>query len=271
MARKRIYDKPEGAVLFPRHENHTLAITRLTKAHVDADKREVHALDRFSLTVDQPEIIGIVGPSGCGKSTLLRMIAGFDMPSAGSIVFDGEPVRGASYHRSMMFQNANLFDWLTVAENIAFGLRARGVYKEESWKIPEFISLMGLQGFEDSYPSQISGGMMSRCALARAYIQNPGLTLLDEPLSALDALTRNNLQEQIISMQRMAQNIVLLVTHDIEEAVFMCDRILVLSARPGRVVAEARITMEHPRDRVSDDFVDARRQLLGLLYEDGSA
>ena len=168
----------------------------------------------------------------------------------------------------MVFQNANLFEWLTVEENIAFGLRATHTYDECKYKIPRLVGMMGLDGFERSYPPQISGGMASRCALARSFVQNPALICFDEPLSALDAFTRAALQDEILAMQAIAHTSMILVTHDIEEAVYLCDRVVVMTPRPGRLQGELVIDLPHPRDRVSPEFVEKRRQLLAML--DGS-
>ena len=224
-------------------------------------------LDDFSLTVSGPEIVGIIGPSGCGKSTFLRLAVGLDEPLAGSISFDGENIAGPSASRSMVFQNANLFEWLTVEENIAFGLRATHTYDECKYKIPRLVRMMGLDGFERSYPPQISGGMASRCALARSFVQNPALICFDEPLSALDAFTRAALQDEILAMQAIAHTSMILVTHDIEEAVYLCDRVVVMTPRPGRLQGSWSSTCRIPRPRVPE-FVEKRRQLLAML--DGS-
>ncbi len=192
-------------------------------------------------------------------------MVGLDEPLSGSIEFDGKPVTSPDQHRALVFQNANLFEWLTVEGNIAFGLRATHEYEEKKYKIPRLIEMMGLQGFEESYPPQISGGMASRCALARAFILNPGLICLDEPLSALDAFTRSALQDEILLMNTKMETSIILVTHDIEEAVYLCDRVIVMSARPGRTVGEIAVDLEHPRDRVSPEFVAIRKQLLEML------
>jgi sulfonate transport system ATP-binding protein len=193
-------------------------------------------------------------------------VAGLDTPQAGTLLFDGAPIKGPDYKRGLVFQSPTLFEWLNVHDNIAFGLRARGVYKKDKAaaeaQIAHYIKLMGLEGFEKSYPYQISGGMASRCALARTFIQDPELILLDEPLSALDAFTRMVIQDEIVRMHEQTDAMFLLVTHDIEEAVYLCDRIIVMSARPGRVIAEIDIDLPHPRDRVSAEFIDARRQVL---------
>lgn len=250
--------------LFESTGSHRLVAQGITQTFLDGDK-EVWALDDFSLTVEGAEIVGIVGPSGCGKSTFLRMVVGLDEPLSGTIEFDGQPVKGPDAARSMVFQNANLFEWLTVEENIAFGLRATGCYDEKRYKIPRLIEMMGLSGFEQAYPPQISGGMASRCAIARTFVLNPSLICFDEPLSALDAFTRAALQDEFLTMQRQAHASIVLVTHDIEEAVYLCDRVVVMTPRPGTVKAEVPIDLPHPRERTSPEFVAVRRQLLALI------
>ena len=266
MAKKHAVDNKPEAPLFESTGKHTLVAEHITQTFLDGGN-ETWAIDDFSLTVSGAEIVGIIGPSGCGKSTFLRLVVGLDKPLGGTITFDGEPVTGPDVHRAMVFQNANLFEWLTVEENIAFGLRANGIYDEMSYKIPRLIKMMGLEGFEDSYPPQISGGMASRCGLARTFVLNPGLICFDEPLSALDAFTRATLQDEILKMQAHAHTSMIIVTHDIEEAVYLCDRVVVMSPRPGKLVGELAIDLPHPRNRVSAEFVEYRRQLLELLNQ----
>lgn len=244
---------------------HHLVASDIVRIYKDQDNNEVLALDGFSLEISGGEAVGIVGPSGCGKSTFLRLVTGLDMPQEGTLLYDGEPIKGTHYDRAMVFQSAALFDWLTVYNNIAFGLKARKVFKGQEKRVNELIDMMGLTGFEDSYPYQISGGMASRTALARTFIQDPGLICLDEPLSSLDAFTRMNIQDEIVRMHLQSDAIFILVTHDIEEAVYLCDRICVMSARPGRIIGEVPIDLPHPRNRVSDEFVAKRREVLDLF------
>jgi sulfonate transport system ATP-binding protein len=250
------------------HRSHRLEVHDLTRIFTDQAGDELLVLDRLSLTVEKSEIVGIVGPSGCGKSTFLRLLAGLDKPQGGTMLYDGAPITGPHYDRGLVFQSPALFDWLTVSGNIAFGLRARGVYRgsaKGAEGVASYIKMMGLEGFEASYPYQISGGMASRTALARTFIQDPGLVLLDEPLAALDAFTRMSIQDEIIRMHLRSGAIYLLVTHDIEEAVYLSDRVLVMSARPGRLIGEIPITLPHPRDRISETFVAKRREVLHML------
>jgi sulfonate transport system ATP-binding protein len=250
----------------PREETPVcLAARNITRVFTDNDGNEIVALERFDLEIRAGEIVALIGPSGCGKSTFLRLAAGLDSPQNGEMTYNGRPIAGPRYERGFVFQDANLFPWLTVEGNIAFGLKARGVYQEERGHIQEYIDLVGLSGFEKSYPHQISGGMASRAALARTFIQRPGLILLDEPLSALDAFTRAGVQGEILRIWARDRPTILLVTHDIEEAVYMCSRVVVLSPRPGRVLGEAAIPMAHPRDRMDEEFVLLRREIMNML------
>lgn len=257
----------EGLPLYETSGEHCFEAQGVTQTFLTKDGREVWALDSFSMKTSGAEIVGIIGPSGCGKSTFLRLACGLDEPLEGRIFFDGQRVNGPDPQRCMVFQNANLFEWLTVEDNIAFPLRIVNKYNQFKYKIPRLIHMMGLDGFEKSYPTQISGGMASRCALARAFVQDPDLICFDEPLSALDAFTRATLQDEILAMQAVARKLMIIVTHDIEEAVYLCDRVIVMSARPGRLKAELEIGLPHPRNRISPEFVEKRRLLLELLED----
>ncbi len=226
------------------------------------------ALKNFNLEVNHGEIVALIGPSGCGKSTFLRLVAGLDKQQGGTITYNGQEISGPSPERGFVFQQTNLYPWLTVYNNIAFGLKCRGVYREQKHRVQEMIDLMGLSGFEKSYPHQISGGMASRAALAQTFIQDPSILMLDEPLSALDAFTRAVIQDEILRMCDKFKPIVLLVTHDIEEAVYLADRVVVLSPRPGTKIAEIPINLEHPRNRISDDFIAKRHEIMDALEFD---
>lgn len=226
---------------------------------------ELLALHDFDLEACHGEIVALIGPSGCGKSTFLRLVAGLDKAQGGSIAYGGEEIKGPSYDRGFVFQETNLYPWLTVEKNIAFGLKARGVYKQQKGRVQEMIDLMGLSGFEQSYPHQISGGMAARVAIAQTFVQDPGIILLDEPLSALDAFTRAIIQDEIIKMRDRFKPIILMVTHDIEEAVYMADRIVVLTPRPGTKVGELKVDMPHPRDRISPEFIEMRHAVMDML------
>ena len=206
------------------------------------------ALRPVSLDVADNDFITVLGPSGCGKSTLLRLVAGLEEPSTGEILLDDVPIRGPGADRGVVLQSYTLFPWLTVRRNICFGLREKGVALAEQREISDrFIARMGLQGFEDHYPKQLSGGMQQRVAIARALANDPKILLLDEPFGALDNQTRLLMQELLLDTWEAARKTVLFVTHDIDEAIFMANRVVVFSARPGRIKCEVVTDLPHPR------------------------
>jgi ABC-type nitrate/sulfonate/bicarbonate transport system ATPase subunit len=206
------------------------------------------ALQPTDLSVAPNDFITILGPSGCGKSTLLRIVAGLDTPSVGQVRLDDTPVTGPGADRGMVFQSYTLFPWLTVRENICFGLREKGMPAAQQREIAaRFIAEIGLTGFEAHYPKQLSGGMQQRVALARALANDPKILLLDEPFGALDHQTRALMQELLLSIWDLHRKTVLFVTHDIDEAIFMANRCAVFSARPGRIKTELRIDLPYPR------------------------
>jgi NitT/TauT family transport system ATP-binding protein len=194
------------------------------------------------------DFLCLLGPSGCGKSTLLRMVAGLDRPTTGRVLLDGEPVAGPGADRGMVFQSYTLFPWLTVEDNIGFGLREQGVRAEERRRVAaHFIERVGLRGFERHYPRMLSGGMQQRTALARALANDPKVLLLDEPFGALDNQTRALMQELLLGIWEADRKTVLFVTHDIDEAIFMANRVAVMTARPGRIKSDIAIELPHPR------------------------
>jgi ABC-type nitrate/sulfonate/bicarbonate transport system ATPase subunit len=208
----------------------------------------VRALEPTNLAVAENDFITILGPSGCGKSTLLRIVAGLDRPSAGRVLLDGREVRGPGADRGMVFQSYTLFPWLNVAENIGYGLREKGVPSAERDRIvAAYIEKVGLQGFENHYPKQLSGGMQQRTAIARALANDPEILLLDEPFGALDNQTRSLMQELLLGIWERERKTVLFVTHDIEEAIFLASRVVVMTARPGRIKADVPVDLPHPR------------------------
>ncbi len=233
------------------------------------NKREVTALDNISLSVRDREFAVIVGPSGCGKSSLLRMVAGLQRPTQGTIALDDMRVTKPGRDRGMVFQSYTLFPWLTVRKNVAFGPSLAGVPEVERMKTAhEFIRLVGLSGFEDAYPRQLSGGMMQRAALARALANDPKVLLMDEPFGALDSQTRTLMQELLLSIWEMSQKTVLFVTHDVDEAILLGDRVFVMTAQPGRIKAEITIDLPRPRDVEefsSQRFIDYKREIHGLI------
>jgi len=206
------------------------------------------ALQPTTLNVADNDFITVLGPSGCGKSTLLRIVAGLDEPTAGQVLLDDQPIAGPGADRGMVFQSYTLFPWLTVRENICFGLREKNMPAQQQQEIAgRFIDEVGLAGFESHYPKQLSGGMQQRVALARALANDPKILLLDEPFGALDNQTRALMQELLLSIWELHKKTVLFVTHDIDEAIFMANRCVVFSARPGRIKNELAIDLPYPR------------------------
>ena len=209
----------------------------------------VTALQPTTLAVPENDFITLLGPSGCGKSTLLRIVAGLDRPSGGRVLLDGREVTGPGPERGMVFQSYTLFPWLTVAQNIAYGLVERGIAVAEQRGIVEhYLGRMGLTGFAGHWPKQLSGGMQQRVAIARALANDPAILLLDEPFGALDNQTRALMQELLLGIWERDRKTVVFVTHDIEEAIFLASRVLVMTARPGRIKAEVPVELPHPRD-----------------------
>ena len=207
------------------------------------------ALSATSLEVADNDFITLLGPSGCGKSTLLRIVAGLDVATSGTVLLDGAPVAGPGAERGMVFQSYTLFPWLTVRENICFGLRERGIAPARQQEIARhWLDKVGLTGFEGHYPKMLSGGMQQRTALARALANDPKVLLMDEPFGALDHQTRELMQELLLEIWQRHRKTVLFVTHDIDEAVFMANRVVVMSARPGRIKHEETVAFPHPRD-----------------------
>jgi ABC-type nitrate/sulfonate/bicarbonate transport system ATPase subunit len=223
------------------------------------------ALTPTSLAVEDNDFITILGPSGCGKSTLLRIVAGLDSPTEGAVVLDGVRVTGPGADRGMVFQSYTLFPWLTVRENICFGLRERGVDATRQHEVARYwIDKVGLAGFEHHYPKMLSGGMQQRTAIARALANDPKILLLDEPFGALDNQTRSLMQELLLALWEAERKTILFVTHDIEEAIFMANRVVVMSARPGRIKADVAVHLPHPRHytiKTTSDFSALKAQL----------
>ncbi len=206
------------------------------------------ALQATELEVAENDFITILGPSGCGKSSLLRIVAGLDAPTAGEVLLDGRPVLGPGADRGMVFQSYTLFPWLRVLENVCFGLRERGLPLDEQLPLARgFLAKVGLAAFDKHYPRQLSGGMQQRTALARALVNNPRILLMDEPFGALDHQTRELMQELLLGIWEAERKTVLFVTHDIDEAIFMANRVVVMSARPGRVLLDERVNLPYPR------------------------
>lgn len=244
----------------------TLELIDVSKSFLKTETTEVtQALDTINLNIEKGEFVSIVGTSGCGKSTILRLVSGLVQPTEGKILFNGKEVTGPSPERGMVFQKSNLFPWFTVEKNLSFSLRMQRKYKGNEDKVEHFLKMIGMQEFRKDYPHQLSGGMAQRVALVRTLINEPEILLLDEPLGALDAFTRMNIQDEILNMWKTQGNTVLMVTHDVDEAIYMGTRVLVMQPRPGKVKADIKIDMDYPRNRSSHKFTEYRNQILELL------
>ena len=235
----------------------------------------VQALENVSFTLSPGEILTVLGPSGCGKTTLLNIIAGFLAPTEGSLTLNEAPIKGPGAERLMVFQDGALFEWLSVARNISFGPDMRGVPKEKTRKVvSDLLQMVGLQGFGDKAVYELSGGMQQRVALARCLANDPELILMDEPLGALDALTREKMQGLILQLWKETGKTIILITHSVEEALFLGERLFVMAPRPGRIVKEyslpfaARGLAESPRTiKASPDFIENREEILSMIWE----
>ncbi|HVV00095.1 MAG TPA: ABC transporter ATP-binding protein [Verrucomicrobiae bacterium] len=261
------------AGLPPTHsEGASLKIIDVAKEYASHDQPGIRmqALAGATLTVEPGELVSIIGPSGCGKSTLLRLIAGLDVPTEGGLWLGTHPISGPAAERGLVFQDPSLFPWLTVRGNIAAGLVARGIHKAKKDEILDYMRLMGLEGFANSFPHHLSGGMAQRVALARALINHPKVLLLDEPLGALDAFTRMRMQDEVLRLWQARGTTMVLVTHDIDEAIYMSDRIAIMSARPGRIEKTIAVSLDRPRDRNSPAFISLRGEILEYLHFAGN-
>lgn len=249
-------------------EGSTLRVRNVCKSFAAPDDPRVMvtALHSVSLSIAAGELVSIVGPSGCGKSTLLRLIAGLDSPSSGELFVGNDPITAPSAERGLVFQDPNLFPWLNVRRNIQAGLVARGVLQEKRDEVDEFMRLVGLESFANAFPHHLSGGMAQRAALARALINHPKVLLLDEPLGALDAFTRMRMQDEVLRLWKARGTTMLLVTHDIDEAIYMSDRIVIMTPRPGRIERIIDVALDRPRDRNSPEFLSLRGDILEFLH-----
>ena len=244
----------------------SLNLSNVSKSFVGNSGRDlVYALENISFTAAPGEFISIVGQSGCGKSTILRLIAGLIIPTTGTLVLNGKAISGASPNRGMVFQKPTLFPWLTVEDNASFSLRMMKKLRGRESEVDRLIEIAGLSEFKKSYPHQLSGGMAQRLALIRTMINDPEVFLLDEPLGALDAFTRMQMQEELVGTWLKKRRIMIMVTHDIDEAIYMSTRILVMAPRPGRVMKEIAVELDYPRNRASNKFMQYRTDVLELL------
>lgn len=251
-----------------------LQVTDLCKVFPGKTKKDtdVTALEHIDLTVADREFVVLVGPSGCGKSTLLNIIGGLEQATSGSVLIEGKPVTGPGADRGMVFQGYSLFPWLTVQKNVEFGLKMQGVSVPERARIAaEYIRLVGLSGFEQSLPSQLSGGMKQRAAIARTLATKPEVLLMDEPFGALDAQTRVVMQELLAQISRETGTTILFITHDIDEAILLADRIYVMSRRPGTVRAMLPVSLPGPRSHntlVEPEFLAVKKQIMEMLWQE---
>jgi ABC-type nitrate/sulfonate/bicarbonate transport system ATPase subunit len=247
-----------------------IEIKEVTKSFPQPDGSDILVLNNVSLEFVSGEFISLIGPSGCGKSTLLRLIAGLIDADKGTLSLDGQEIHQPGFERGLVFQDPTLYPWYNIWENIAYGLKARHVYNEEKGSIPAFFKLVGLEGFEKSYPHHLSGGMQQRASLARALINNPKALLLDEPLGALDAFTRMNMQDEILKLWEDRKMTAVMVTHDVDEAIYMADRIVVMSARPAKIEKVIKVEFGRPRQRDDLEFLALRAKILQILHFAGS-
>lgn len=247
-------------------------VEQVTKTFDSNKGDKTTALAEVNLTIKENEFITILGPSGCGKSTLLRIVGGLEEQTTGRVLLDGGEVSGPSEERGFVFQSYSLFPWLTVKENIEFGLKNKKVPLKEREEISkEYIDLIGLHGFSDHYPKQLSGGMQQRVAIARALANDPQILLLDEPFGALDNQTRSLMQESLLNIWEKTHKTILFVTHDVEEAIFLASRVLVMTSRPGKIKADIPIDLEYPRSyQLKSDprFLEYKSQIYEMIREE---
>jgi ABC-type nitrate/sulfonate/bicarbonate transport system ATPase subunit len=249
-----------------------LEVRSVSKTFVSPDRTRVDALQSVSLDAQPAEIVSIVGPSGCGKSTLLRMVAGFDFPTDGQILLGAAAIQAPAADRGIVFQQPQLYPWLSVFDNVVFGPRMRGMdrtaYTESANR---YIRSVGLSGFEKNFPYQLSGGMKQRVQIARVMINEPRILLMDEPFAALDYQNRLVMQRMLLDLAEQYRPTVLFITHDVEEAVFLSDRVYVMSARPGRIVETIPVGLQRPRSyegvSVLEEFVQLKLRILKLLHQ----
>jgi len=242
-----------------------IKIAGVVKRFPQQDAPDVIALSGINLTIKAGEFVSLIGPSGCGKSTLLRLIAGLNGADEGKLYVDDEEIREPSYERGLVFQNPMLFPWLNIHDNVAFGLKARSIYKQKKTEVDKFIELVGLATFHKSYPHQLSGGMAQRASLARALVNHPKVLLLDEPLGALDAFTRMNMQDELIRIWQERQTTMIMVTHDVDEAIYLSDRVIVMTPRPAKIESCIEVKLSRPRARSNPEFLAMRSKILKIL------
>lgn len=243
-----------------------LRIEHVTRTYEDRNGTRVEALKDINLKVQHGEFISIIGTSGCGKTTLLRLIAGLDVTQEGHLYIHDNEIKKPDPERGYVFQQGGLFQWLSVEDNISVGLRARHIYRKNRYRVHDYIEMVGLSGFEKAYPHQISGGMAQRVAIARALINKPELLLLDEPMGALDNFTRADIQDKLLEIRKSNDTTMILVTHDVDEAIYLSDRIVIMTPRPGKVSEIMDVRLPHPRQRGGAEFLQMRRLILEKFH-----
>lgn len=250
-----------------------ITFRNVSKSFRDArEGRVVHALDNISMDIHRGAFVTVIGPSGCGKTTLLNILAGFEQPGAGRVFLDGQSIDRPGADRGVVFQEYALFPWLTLRQNVEFGPRERGVPTSLMHEVTDrTLAMVGLVGAENRYPHELSGGMRQRAALARVLVNVPKILLMDEPFAALDAQTRGRLQQELARIWMETHKTVLFVTHSVEEAVLLADRVIVMTTLPGRLKADIQISLPRPRDPTSPSFNDHRRALEKVLAEELAA
>ncbi len=246
-----------------------IVVKGVSKIFYPADREPVEALKPVSLDIQPGEFVAVIGPSGCGKSTLLNIVAGFDQATAGSVVVDDQKIRRPDIDRGMVFQQYALFPWLNVRENVEFGLKQMKVPPAERAEIVgSFLELVGLQDFAEARIDALSGGMKQRVALARVFCTNPSIILMDEPFCALDALTRSMLQTELLSIWREYEKTVMLITHSVQEALVLANRVVIMTSRPGRIKLDIKVDMSYPRDSKSAEFRELEAEILDQLTDE---
>ncbi|MCQ6962703.1 ABC transporter ATP-binding protein [Methanolobus chelungpuianus] len=244
-------------------------IRGVSRKFVKDEASQTLALDNVSLDIADKEFVCFIGPSGCGKTTLLRIVSGLDLPDAGEVFVDNERILSPGPKRGMVFQEYSLFPWKSVMDNIIFGPQMRGIRKKDAIEeAQKYLELVGLEQFRDSYPHELSGGMKQRVAIARALANEPEVLLMDEPFGALDAQTRNTLQHELLSIWQKKNITILFVTHSVDEAVFLADRIMIMTARPGKIKEVIKVDIPRLRDRTSLEVNQLRNRVLRLLAEE---
>lgn len=244
-----------------------IEIKNINKSFEGKHKKNLAVLKDINLTINDGELICLLGPSGCGKTTLLRLIAGLEQPTSGEIIANGEVVKKPSGDRAVIFQQYSLFPWLTVLQNVTFGLEMtkKGSKAENIAAAERYLTSVGLIDFKDSYPHELSGGMKQRVAIIRSLLNHSPILLMDEPFSAVDMQTRHKLQEQLIGVWKRFENTIVFVTHDVDEAVYLADKIVILDKNPGRIAKIVEVDIERPRKRDSDEFIKLQESIVGEL------